>query len=72
MATLKFAPGFVLVDVKKGRAALAKQIVDSGSVTITATIVLDSAWGSDDGTSQEFNGNITEFAVIKIGEEVVK
>ena len=55
---------FALLDVKGGRKALFKALGFTGRsdaapipVTITAEIV--GAWGTDDGTSQEFELRVT-------------
>lgn len=52
---MKLKSDFALLDVTKGRAALANHLLTKGDpvpVTIKANIV--SRWGNDDGTSIEF------------------
>lgn len=60
--------GFALLDVKQGRGPLFKALGYTGRsgaapipVTITGFIV--GAWGEDDGTSREFEIEVTEVKV---------
>lgn len=61
--TPDFKPGFVIVDVKKGRAALKRYIEKGNKVKITAIIELDTVHSRDDGESIEFSGQIVSSSV---------
>ena len=63
---------FAILDVKKGRAALAKYInsnVRSGvrqlRVPVTITGFITDIWGNDDGESREFTLDVTN---VKMGD----
>ena len=65
---MKLKSTFALLDVKKGRKELFKRLGFTGRgkgervpVTITGYIV--GAWGDDDGTSREFEIEVTDLAV---------
>ncbi len=62
--TLKIKSDFALLDVMTGRARLLKKLGYTGqqagvSIPVTITGYLIGAWGSDDGTSQEFEVKVT-------------
>lgn len=53
---------FLLLDVKRGRTALAKRLRDGERVRVILIVELDNdpaAHGRDDGTSMEFGGRVT-------------
>ena len=56
MQDAPFKSDFALLDVKKGRQALAKKIKDGGKVRVRIDMIIDSQWGSDDGVSIAFRG----------------
>lgn len=60
MKPAPFTSGFMLLDVKRGRAALAKKIAAGGKVDvwIKATIEGASGIGHDDGVSIEFAAEV--------------
>ena len=45
---------FGLLDVKRGKKALANLLAKGGSVIVTIEATITKSWGNDDGTSQEF------------------
>lgn len=49
----KLQSGFALLDVKSGRASLAKTVV-THQIPVTIKGYINSQWGNDDGTSIEF------------------
>jgi hypothetical protein len=55
MATAPFKSGFLLLDVKAGRAALTKRIDGGNKVRVLIEAVIDTVYGHDDGVSREFN-----------------
>lgn len=64
MQTAPFKSSFAIVDVKGGRAALARRI-QRGPVRVRIDILLDNQHSRDDGTSIEFSGEVVsvkEFA----------
>lgn len=60
--------GFALLDVTAGRAKLAKALGRGGKARMPVTIkgFIESAWGGDDGVSQEFEVDITELTTGEI------
>jgi hypothetical protein len=58
MQDAPFKSDFALLDVKKGRQALAKKIAAGGKVRVRIDMVIDCQYGSDDGTSIEFSGEV--------------
>ncbi len=66
MKPAPFTSDFMLLDVKKGRAALAKKIAAGGKVEvwIKATIEGASGIGRDDGVSIEFAAQVHS---VKVG-----
>jgi hypothetical protein len=58
MQDAPFKSDFALLDVKKGRQALAKKIDAGGKVRVRIDMVIDCRHGSDDGTSIEFSGEV--------------
>lgn len=53
-----FTSDFALIDVKKGRKALARYLAKHGPLRATITVEITDPFGSDDGTSIEFNANV--------------
>jgi hypothetical protein len=58
MQDAPFKSTFAILDVKKGRAALAKKIAAGGKVRIRVDMLINSQWGDDDGVSIEFAGDV--------------
>lgn len=54
----KIKSTYAIVDVMKGRKALARHIAKHGPVRVTIVAELTEPYGSDDGTSIEFNANV--------------
>lgn len=63
MQKAKFKSDFAILDVKAGRAALAKQFTSRPPlgecptklrIPVTITGYIDGIWGGDDGISREF------------------
>lgn len=59
MQDAPFKSTFAILDVKKGRAALAKKIKAGGKVRVRIDMLIDTQWGNDDGVSIEFSGDVT-------------
>lgn len=55
-----FASTYAIVDITKGRKALAKHIKKHGPVSVVIHATLDGEFGHDDGTSIEFNATVTK------------
>ena len=49
---------YAIVDVMKGRKALARHLAKHGPVRVTIVAELTEPYGADDGTSIEFNANV--------------
>lgn len=65
MREAPFQSTFALLDVMRGRAALAKRLAKSGKIKVNVEMTIDYVWGGDDGTSQEFSCtviSVKEFA----------
>lgn len=58
MQDAPFTSTFAILDVKKGRHALAKKIAAGGKVRVRVDMVINSQWGADDGVSIEFSGDV--------------
>ena len=58
----KFTSDFAILDVKKGRAALARRIRGGEQPVVTIKARLDHVWSRDDGTSVEFALQILDMA----------
>lgn len=58
MQDAPFKSNFAILDVKKGRAALAKKIAAGGKVRVRIDMEINAQWGDDDGTSIEFSGDV--------------
>ncbi|OWQ97978.1 hypothetical protein [Sphingopyxis witflariensis] len=54
----KITSAYAIVDVMKGRKALARHLAKHGPVRVTIVAELTEPYGSDDGTSIEFNANV--------------
>lgn len=54
----KFSSTYAIVDVMKGRKALARHIAKHGPVRVTIVAEITDPYGSDDGASIEFNANV--------------
>jgi len=51
---------FAIVDVQRGRKALAKQIKAGKTFRVHLIVDLDTQHSRDDGTSIEFSGDVVE------------
>lgn len=51
----KFTSSYGILDVERGRKALAKHLKQHGSVPVLIEAVITDPFGSDDGVSIEFN-----------------
>lgn len=58
MKTAPFTSGFAVLDVRSGRAALAKRIAAGQRVRVRVDLVLDTQHSRDDGISIEFSGQV--------------
>ena len=58
MQDAPFKSTFALLDVKKGRKALAEKIKAGGKVRVRTDMEINRQWGSDDGVSIEFSGDV--------------
>lgn len=58
MRDAAFKSDFAILDVKKGRQALAKKIFAGGKIRVRIDMLIDQQWGTDDGTSIEFSGKV--------------
>lgn len=50
-----FHSNFALLDVKRGRKALARRLAKGERVAVIIYGEIEGVWGSDDGVSQEFS-----------------
>jgi hypothetical protein len=59
---------FLLLDVKRGRQALARKIKAGGKVTfwIKATVEHAGGVGNDDGTSIEFGATVHSLKLVRV------
>lgn len=53
-----FKSNYAILDVKKGRAALARKIVKGEKIKVYVEMILDTQSSHDDGTSIEFSGEV--------------
>ena len=60
---MKIKSDFAILDVKAGRAKLFKRVSFGKPVKVVIEGEIDSHWGRDDGTSQEFNVNVKSVKV---------
>jgi hypothetical protein len=65
MKKTPFVSGFAILDVKSGRAALAKRIAAGEKVRVRIDIVINTPHGQDDGISIEFRGNVASVKPFK-------
>lgn len=65
MTKANFKSDFALLDVKTGRAALAKRIEKGERIPVVVRGVLYSQWGHDDGTSIEFEVDVESVKELK-------
>lgn len=56
---------YAIIDIEGGRKALAKYLRENAGVPVVIHAVLTDPYGSDDGTSIEFNAEVVS---IKVGE----
>lgn len=49
---------FAILDVKGGRAELARRIAHGAKVCVRIEMLIDNQHGRDDGTSIEFSGKV--------------
>lgn len=54
MKPAPFKSNFALLDVKQGRTALGKRLINDGALRVLVEMTIDYPHGSDDGTSIEF------------------
>lgn len=57
-APAKFKSDFLLLDVKAGRKALAKQMARGEKVRVLIEATIEDQWGHDDGVSTEFSTEV--------------
>lgn len=65
MQTAPFKSDFAILDVKAGRAALAKKLAAGKKVRVRIDMVIEAQHGSDDGVSIEFNGSVQSIKLFK-------
>lgn len=65
MKDAPFKSGFAILDVKSGRAALAKRIGAGEKVRVRIDMVLDTRHSRDDGISIEFSGQVSSVKQFK-------
>lgn len=58
MQDATFKSKFAVLDVEKGREALAKRVAAGEKVRVRIDVVLDTENSRDDGTSIEFSGGV--------------
>lgn len=56
----KIQSDFALLDVKRGRKALARHLAKHGPQEVVVKMTLRRVWGNDDGTSIEFQADVTD------------
>jgi len=54
---------FAIVDIKKGRNALAKYLRENARLSVVIHATLTEPYGNDDGVSIEFNADVTKIEV---------
>jgi hypothetical protein len=54
----KISSGYAIVDIEKGRKALAKHLAKHGGLPVIIYAILTDPYGRDDGVSIEFNANV--------------
>lgn len=64
MGGVKFHSDYGMLDVMKGRKALAKHLKKEGPVRVLIEATLTEPFGSDDGTSIEFNLTVAKVTVL--------
>jgi len=67
-AKLNFNGDFAILDVKKGRASLARFIERGGQVDVTIKLNINNVHSRDDGVSIEFSGAYRDLKVVKVYE----
>ena len=65
MQTAPFKSDFAILDVKAGRAALAKKLAAGKKVRVRIDMVIEAQHGSDDGVSIEFSGSVQSVKLFK-------
>lgn len=63
MKAPKISSSYAIIDVEKGRKALEKYLRENGKLRVTIEAVLTDPFGSDDGTSIEFNADVLSIEV---------
>lgn len=53
-----FKSDFAILDVKVGRAQLARRIAAGAKICVRIEMLIDNQHGHDDGTSMEFSGQV--------------
>lgn len=64
MGDIKFQSDYGMLDVMKGRKALAKHLKKKGPVRVLIEATLTDPFGSDDGTSIEFNMDVAKVTLL--------
>jgi len=59
----KLDSDFVIVDIKRGRKALARKIEAGKRFRVVVEVELDTQHGWDDGTSIEFSGKVINASI---------
>ena len=65
MQDAPFTSTFAILDVKKGRHALAKKIAAGGKVRVRIDMEINAQWSDDDGVSIEFSGDVLSIKQFK-------
>ncbi len=60
----RFSSTYGLLDVEKGRKKLASHLKRHGPVRVLIEAEITDPFGSDDGTSIEFNMNVTALTIL--------
>ena len=63
MTSPRFTSSYGILDIEKGRKALAKHLKANGGLPVLIHAVLTDPYGSDDGVSIEFNMEVLKVEV---------
>ncbi len=55
---MAFTSNYAIIDVMKGRKALARRLAKHGPIRATLVVEITDPFGIDDGESIEFNANV--------------
>ncbi len=58
---------YLILDVMKGRKALARRLAKNGPIRVQIVADIVDPFGSDDGTSIEFNCDVV--SVVEVGRD---